>query len=400
MSTHALNVFAGIALLRITIWLLAGCGLLRILRAGAPAGRHLVCASVLAGAIAIPLLSLLPAAYSVPLAVPFTLQATGAAGTSLPGSAVDWTRIAVMMWFAGAVLLSIRHMAGRRVVRGLALRARPLVEPYWTRAYPDIRTAEVGSALTCGLRQTVILVPPEANLWPEAKRRAILMHEVAHIRRGDLWWNLLATAATTLLWFHPLAWVLAARMRREAELACDDAVLGDGVRASSYAELLLESAAPQRNLLACAMSGGRGDLRSRLDHVLDAAVRRRLTRRAAAVATGALLFVLCSILLVRPATAEQVYKVGGDVKAPKLIHQVEPQYSEAARDAHIEGTVVLSVIIGTEGKASGFDVLKSLHPDLDRNAIEAVRQWLFEPGTKNGKPVMVSAKIEINFRLN
>ncbi len=95
-----------------------------------------------------------------------------------------------------------------------------------------------------------------------------------------------------------------------------------------------------------------------------------------------------------------VYRVGGDVKAPALLHKVEPQYTEEARTAHIEGTVLLSVDIDGDGAAANIEVQRSLEPGLDQQAIEAVRQWRFRPGTKDGAPVTVRATIEVYFRLS
>ena len=78
---------------------------------------------------------------------------------------------------------------------------------------------------------------------------------------------------------------------------------------------------------------------------------------------------------------------------------MEPQYTQEARDAKIEGRVVLSVVIGTDGLADDFMVLQHLDPGLDENAIEAVRRWRFAPGTRKGEPVNVRATIEVNYRL-
>ncbi|MGO9095127.1 MAG: energy transducer TonB [Bryobacteraceae bacterium] len=96
---------------------------------------------------------------------------------------------------------------------------------------------------------------------------------------------------------------------------------------------------------------------------------------------------------------DNVYKVGGDVSAPQAIKHVEPKYTAETRAAGVEGTVRLKVVINREGRPEDIVVVKSLHPDLDANAIAAVQQWEFDPGRKGGTPVRVPATIEINFRL-
>ncbi len=109
-----------------------------------------------------------------------------------------------------------------------------------------------------------------------------------------------------------------------------------------------------------------------------------------------LLVVLCLPLLAQ----DGPYKAGGGVSAPKLIEKVEPQYTPEAKAAGIEGVVQMSAVISKEGVAEEIKVVKGLDPGLDKNAIAAVQQWKFEPGTKDGKPVRVIATIEVNFRLH
>lgn len=136
----------------------------------------------------------------------------------------------------------------------------------------------------------------------------------------------------------------------------------------------------------------------RMRALLDRTANRGpLSRRTLAAA------VLAAIAVTLPLAALQqddtVHKIGGDVVAPHLIYKVEPQYTEEARDAKIAGSVKLSVIIERSGVANDVKVVESLDPGLDANAILAVKQWQFEPGKKDGKPVRVSAMIEVNFRL-
>jgi TonB family protein len=94
-----------------------------------------------------------------------------------------------------------------------------------------------------------------------------------------------------------------------------------------------------------------------------------------------------------------VFRVGGGVTAPALLFKVEPEYSEEARKAKYQGTVVLYVEVDPSGKARNLRVLRSLGLGLDEKAIEAVNKWKFKPGYKDGKAVTVAATIEVNFRL-
>jgi len=96
--------------------------------------------------------------------------------------------------------------------------------------------------MTWGALRPVVLLPEEARQWPAARRREVLLHELAHVRRGDWAARLVAALACAIHWFNPLAWMAAARMRDEQELACDDTVLAGGVEPSDYAAHLLEVA--------------------------------------------------------------------------------------------------------------------------------------------------------------
>lgn len=93
-------------------------------------------------------------------------------------------------------------------------------------------------------------------------------------------------------------------------------------------------------------------------------------------------------------------RVGGNVKAPVPIYRVEPGYTEAARRGRIEGVVILEAIIDADGHVHDVRVLKALPEGLDDEAIAAVRQWKFRPGTRDGQPVPVIFTLTINFRLD
>jgi TonB family protein len=94
-----------------------------------------------------------------------------------------------------------------------------------------------------------------------------------------------------------------------------------------------------------------------------------------------------------------VYRIGGGVSAPTLIYKVEPEYSEEARKAKYQGTVVLYVVVNEKGLPMDLKIVRALGLGLDEKAIEAVQKWRFRPGYLNGKPVKVAATIEVNFRL-
>ena len=98
-------------------------------------------------------------------------------------------------------------------------------------------------------------------------------------------------------------------------------------------------------------------------------------------------------------TGGGAFRVGGGVSAPKAIYAPDPEYSEEARKVKHMGTVVLWLVVGPDGKPRDIKVLRTLGLGLDEKAIEAVRNWRFDPAMKDGKPVAVQINVEVNFHL-
>lgn len=94
-----------------------------------------------------------------------------------------------------------------------------------------------------------------------------------------------------------------------------------------------------------------------------------------------------------------VFRVGGGVSAPRVVYQPDPEYSEEARKAKYQGTCVLWLVVGPDGRPRDIRVARSLGLGLDEKAIEAVKTWKFEPAMKDGKPVAVQINVEVSFRL-
>lgn len=93
------------------------------------------------------------------------------------------------------------------------------------------------------------------------------------------------------------------------------------------------------------------------------------------------------------------YRIGGNVSPPRVSNKLEPYYSEEARHAKLAGTVILFVVVDSNGAPREVKVLRALGLGLDEKAIEAVNQWKFQPGMKDGEAVAVQATIEVNFRM-
>ena len=98
-------------------------------------------------------------------------------------------------------------------------------------------------------------------------------------------------------------------------------------------------------------------------------------------------------------TGGGIFHVGGGVAPPRVIYNPEPEFSEEARKAKYQGTCTLGLIVGIDGRPSNIRVLSSLGMGLDEKAIEAVKNWKFEPAMKDGHPVRVEIAVEVDFHL-
>src|SRR5262249_4014168 len=92
---------------------------------------------------------------------------------------------------------------------------------------------------------------------------------------------------------------------------------------------------------------------------------------------------------------EGKYHVRGGASEPVVVYQVDPEYSEEARKARYEGTVLLVAVVRKNGRIDMVNLVRSLGFGLDQNAVEALKKWRFRPGMKDGKPVDVQMNIEV-----
>jgi TonB family protein len=94
-----------------------------------------------------------------------------------------------------------------------------------------------------------------------------------------------------------------------------------------------------------------------------------------------------------------VFKVGGGISAPQAIAAPDPEYTEEARNAKTQGMCVLWLIVDDQGHPRDIKVVRGLGHGLDDKAIEAVKQWRFQPAMKDGHPVNVQISVEVGFKL-
>jgi len=305
--------------------------------------------------------------------------------------------------------------------------------------------------VTFGFWRPTVLLPA---CWPDldpASRTAIAYHELLHVRRSDWVFHLGEEIFRALVWFHPAIWWLTAEIRLAREQVVDRLVIEFTGGRKPYAEVLLAFAGIDSAVTAPAFTHKR-HLARRIQLLLEEVTmsKSRLLVSFASITLGLLVAgavavwsfplesvesnlitqggpaagvaggvvggipdgvpggviggVVGGVPGARTVAAEEAIKFArvGDkgVTAPKVLYKVDPEYTKEARDAKIEGTVVVQTEIHPDGRAHNTTVIESLDPGLDRNATEAISKWKFEPGKKDGEAVAVIATIEVNYRLN
>jgi TonB family protein len=384
---------------------------LYLLRRAPASSRSRLCAAALLAILLLGAVEWLAPAWTVKAQIfSFTADAQPALRTVASTSSVPWGTWIMFLWAAGATIMLVRALAGRAVLASVRRRSTLLDRV----AGIEVRIADVQTPILCGVLRPAILLPAAAQSWNGLQRSMALTHELTHHRNRDAWTNLLAQFVRAALWFHPVAWILASRLSREQELACDEAVVASGHSTHEYAAFLLDEVRnlKSRDLFACAMAGsGAQSLKQRFANLLDTRPRPRLSRRIA-MSLASFALVAMALAVVRPGWSqsvrddrdngkkdEKVHKVGNGVIQPKVLHKVDPEYTAEDKAAGIEGPVILKGVVSAEGKFVNAVVIRSLTPGLDGKAMEAIEKWVFQPGTKDGQAVNVWATIEVNFRL-
>jgi TonB family protein len=286
-------------------------------------------------------------------------------------------------------------------------------------APPEVRCShELQGPVVVGVRRAMLLAPEGFFAAGNGKDiAAALTHECAHIARRDFATNLIYEVVAAVVAYHPACWWMRRRIAETRELVCDEMAAGALGSRPEYAASLLRLAtalAAPDWLRTPAIGVFDGDiLEERVMRLtMDLPKMSRLQRiamvalTACALLGGAATAAALSLDVMPPdggaaanVPAEKVYKVGGDVSAPVLVHSVDAEFTEKAKRAKHEGVSVVSCVVDSQGMPQRVHTIRKLGMGLDEKAIDAVRQYRFKPGLLNGKPVAVAITIEVNFHL-
>lgn len=264
-----------------------------------------------------------------------------------------WPFWVAAAWAAVTALIFIWQVMGKFRVSGMIKHAEEIEDERWIAALKRVcdgglprkvrllGSSEIKVPTAVGIFSPAVLIPNSALDWPEETVEAMLLHEIAHLRRRDLLTRVIAQVACVLHWFNPMVWVTANRLFTEQERATDDYVLNRGVKVSDYARHLIEASenvkrANRPSLDVAAMARGT-DFKDRMLRVLDPGANRKSLSRA-----GSLIIALVIAALILPFSA---FNFRQPVETPEIpdtkgSYIAEPEAS-AVDEAHEETTLDL-----------------------------------------------------------
>lgn len=372
-------------LVKATLILVAVLAAHLVLRRSSAATRHLVLTLAMCGLVALPLLALsLPVwqlellpqtqVQRLPSAAPAVLDDSREAGevaaalpaansplprtSALNASAVaptwrfDLSRTAYGAWALGAALVLARLLVGLLRLCGIVRNGSAVTDPEMARRLDECRellnlgvrpqliaSERIEVPLVKGWLRPVLVVPTDFTSWSDDRLRAVLLHELGHLKRNDWPVLVLGRVVAAVYWFHPLAWCLERCARGECERACDDLVVSSGTRPSDYAGHLLSIArgviSKPVGVVASLAVVRRSQLKSRLRSILDPVLRRNAPSRRAVVglstALALVLVPMAGVQFAEPALAD------GPVEPGKILlaqhsKEADQQYMVQSKD--------------------------------------------------------------------
>ena len=289
----------------------------------------------------------------------------GLSGVALPAEAPPVRRRPIatrdvlaglaLLWAFGAAAMLTQVVAGLLSVRRLVRGARPLADASWTaeaaeaartlglpRVVALLTSDETEVPLTARVFRPVLVLPRAAASWDADRRRVVLLHELAHVRRRDTLARLAAETVAALYWFHPLARAAVAALRREGERAADDLVLGAGTRPSDYAAHLVaivRGLAKEPEAWALAMARP-SQVEERVRAILDPALERRpMGRWHARLAASTLVAGAALVATVHLGFAPRAKAASFEAKKGAFLEATDTGWSRRSVERKVERTV-------------------------------------------------------------
>ena len=328
-----------------------------------------------------------PSPYATPVEPPHgTVHSTswiGAQWIDLQRLGGRWPIVLGALWAVGVLALVARLIHGLIAVRRISRTAPPVDNGAWRAALLEVAdrldmeepprlvvSNAVRVPFACGFRTPTIVLPTEAMSWTDDRRRIVLLHELAHIQRRDMFGHLLSRLACVMYWFHPLVWMAAGHLRAESERACDDLAIRSGAKASDYAQHLLDIVTsirgPVAPAVACTMARKR-DFEGRMLAILDPERRRVAPSRFRAVALVGALSALYAVIALA-------------VLAPREV---------AASPLPLQQDVALAPVVATSVQAPMHAMTRQITKSVTAAVTKSMRATMFTDSTLRRSTLLI-----------
>ena len=420
----------------------AGWMAVRMLRAAGPTVEHRVWVVVLLLQTLLPATSLLPWAWlqnlplwrglankSIEAQVSIAMDSGTVSGSSyLPGTALTVVVIlyvAISAWFVARFVWRMIMLSSLRRKAVTVVLPREITE-FWVRSSRKFAITNVSLAsssriagpVTMGASRKLVLLPTGMiEALQEQDLYTVIAHEFSHICRHDFIKNLSYELISLPVAYHPVLWFTRARIMETREMICDEMAAEINGK-ENYARSLLRLARLLVEGVPTAIPHTIGifDANAFERRVMNLSNRQQKPsglRKLAFMGASALLGITVSAsamavaVHIHPAAtgghtdakAPRQLSISSDVIASNLINKVNPVYDPAAKKAKIQGTVVLSAVIGKDGNVENLRAVSGPQK-LQQSALDAVRQWKYKPYLLNGDPVEVLTTINIIYALS
>jgi TonB family protein len=279
-----------------------------------------------------------------------------------------------------------------------------------------LSSEQIAGPVTIAFGRPVLLLP--ASFSEECSEHdflAAVAHECAHMQRGDFQKNLLYEIASLFISFHPVTWMVKSKIAQTREMICDATATEKLIDSRTYTQSLLRLATfvSLSSQVACSYAIGIFDADILEERVMMMTRKKQhysvLARYGLMIPAAVLLFSVAAgaggmTVAIAPQessqSSEEAQKITKDVTPPKLISSPSPVYPESERKVKgkFDGSCVVGMVVDKDGITQDVHIVRSLGPDFDASAIQAVQQYRFTPATKAGAAISVKLSVEVNFK--
>ena len=325
-----------------------------------------------------------------------SFSAAALAEGSIVPSGLDVGRIALMIVAAGIIgrllwlglgLIKLRAIVARATAdASLAPIADDLMASLGVAA--EVRMSDdLEGPATVGVRRPLVLIPRAVITMSAAVQRAILCHELLHVKRRDWLQTLGEEIWRSLLWFHPHAHVIASRLSLAREMVVDEMTILITKDRRAYAEALLAFSNPQPHVIGVTPFIGRRTLSQRISLIAEeASMSRQRAVASAAIALTACIAITAAAVDRVPMFAtlqaqSVVYRPGDGVTLPEVVKEVKPNYTPQAMEAKIQGSVWMECVVNENG-----DISDVKSPARSTRNTGSIRPRLTPPGNGSSSP--------------